>query len=139
MLLSTWGLDFLFQLSSENNADVYIDILIKSFMVLILAGTVQSAGSRKGVISSYPVLLRFDFFFLNTACLIKLMCHAVCISRTFQLSLVPPVRRMAATLAIIVAAAILWLLAGECDGSFFLILHDLDLCVHGIDLLYFNG
>lgn len=53
--------------------------------------------------------------------------------------LVPPVRRMAATLAIIVATAILWLLAGECDGSFFLILHDLDLCVHGIDLLYFNG
>lgn len=46
---------------------------------------------------------------------------------------------MAATLAIIVATAILWLLAGECDGSFFLILHDLDLCVHGIDLLYFNG
>lgn len=63
MLLSTWGPDFLFQLSSENNVDVYIDIIIKLFMVLILAGTVQSAGSRKGVISSYPVLLRFDFFF----------------------------------------------------------------------------
>ena len=48
---------------------------------------------------------------------------------------------MAATLAIIVAAAILWLLAGECDGSFFLVLRDqiLDLCMHGIDLLYSNG